>query len=118
MSYLKTRFSNFLLKLRKITHNISSSTCKWIPLPPLNKEWTDKEVYKYFKLTEDEIKLIKETKINGYKDLIPEKDKNKINNDKKLIEELNNIIDSDGDIEIEKKIKNQKSKKNNLIKNK
>ena len=31
LSYLKTRFSNFLLKLRKVTHNISSSTCKWIP---------------------------------------------------------------------------------------
>jgi hypothetical protein len=71
LSYLKTRFSNFLLKLRKVTHNISSSTCKWIPLPPLNKEWNDEEVYKFFKLSEDEIKLIKETKISGYNDIKP-----------------------------------------------
>ena len=68
-SYLKTRFSNFLLKMRKITHNISENTCKWIPLPPLNKEWYDEDVYKYFKLSEDEIKLIKETIIVGYKDI-------------------------------------------------
>jgi len=71
LSYLKTRFSNFLLKLRKVTHNISSSTCKWIPLPPLNKVWNNEEVYKYFNLTEDEKKLIKETKISGYNDVKP-----------------------------------------------
>ena len=43
------------LSLRKMSHNLSSDTCKWIPLPPLNKEWTDEEVYKYFKLSEEEI---------------------------------------------------------------
>jgi hypothetical protein len=37
-------------------------------LPHLDREWTDEEVYKYFKLTKEEIKLIKETKIIGYKD--------------------------------------------------
>ena len=71
LSYLKTRFSNFLLKLRKVTHNISSSTCKWIPLPQLDREWNDEEIYKYFKLSEDEIKLIKETNINGYNNIKP-----------------------------------------------
>ena len=66
LSYLKTRFVNFLLKLRKPTHNISENTCKWIPLPPLNKDWTDDKVYKYYKLTEDDIKIINETIIIGY----------------------------------------------------
>jgi hypothetical protein len=70
LSYLQTRFANFLLKLRKITHNISENTCKWIPLPPLNKEWTDDEVYKHFNLSEDDIKLINETNIVGYKDIV------------------------------------------------
>ena len=56
-----------MLSLRKISQDINESTCKWIPLVPLNKEWTDNEVYKYFKLSEEEIKLVKETKINGYK---------------------------------------------------
>lgn len=70
LSYLQTRFANFLLKLRKITHNISENTCKWIPLPPLNKEWTDEEVYKHFKLSEDDIKLINDTNIVGYKNIV------------------------------------------------
>ena len=71
LSYMKCKLPNFMLSLRKISQDISESTCKWIPLLPLNKEWTDEEVYKYFKLSEDEIKLIKETKINGYNDIKP-----------------------------------------------
>ena len=71
LSYMKCKLPNFMLSLRKISQHINESTCKWIPLPPLNKEWNDKEVFKYFKLSEDEIKLIKETKINGYNDIKP-----------------------------------------------
>ena len=69
LSYMKCKFPNFMLSLRKISQHTSSFTCKWIPLPPLNKEWNDEEVYKHFKLSEDEIKLIKETKISGYNDI-------------------------------------------------
>ena len=68
LSYLKCKLPNFMLSLRKISQHINISVCKWIPLIPLNKIWTDEEVYKYFKLSEDEIKLIKETKINGFND--------------------------------------------------
>jgi 16S rRNA G966 N2-methylase RsmD len=70
LSYMRCRLPNMLLSLRKISQNISSDTCKWIPLPPLNKEWTDDEVYKHFNLSEDDIKLINETNIVGYKDII------------------------------------------------
>ena len=69
LSYMKCRLPNLLLSLRKISQNISKDTCKWIPLPSLNKEWTDEEVYKYFKLSEEEIKIVKETKIIGYKEI-------------------------------------------------
>jgi site-specific DNA-methyltransferase (adenine-specific) len=71
LSYMKCKLPNFMLSLRKISQDISESTCKWIPLPPLNKDWTDEEVYKYFELLKDEIKLIKETKISGYNDIKP-----------------------------------------------
>jgi site-specific DNA-methyltransferase (adenine-specific) len=67
LSYMKCKLPNFMLSIRKSSQDISESTCKWIPLPPLNKEWNDEEIYKYFKLSEDEIKLVKETKIIGYK---------------------------------------------------
>ena len=70
VSYMRCRLPNFMLSLRKPSQDISESTCKWIPLPPLNKEWTDEEVYKHFKLSEDDIKLINDTNIIGYKNIV------------------------------------------------
>ena len=59
-SYLKCKMPNFMLSLRKITHHTSKSTCKWIPMVPINTNiiWTDELVYKYFNLTNDDIKII------------------------------------------------------------
>ena len=62
LSYMKCKLPNFMLSLRKQSQDINENTCKWIPLPTLDKEWTDKTVYKYFKLTPEEIKLVKEKK--------------------------------------------------------
>jgi len=70
VSYLKCKLPNFMLSIRKLSQDISENTCKWIPLPTLDKEWTDEDIYKYFKLTTEEINLVKETKISGYKDPI------------------------------------------------
>ena len=68
LSYLKCRLPNFILGLRKISQHVNESTCRWIPLPPLNREWNDSEVYKYFQLDQSEIDLVKNTKIIGYDD--------------------------------------------------
>ena len=70
LSYIKCRLPNFMLSLRKSSQHNNEDVCKWIPLPPLNKEWTDEEVYKHFKLSEDDIKLINATNIIGYKNII------------------------------------------------
>ena len=78
LSYMKCRLPNFMLSLRKNSQHTSASTCKWIPLPSLNKEWTDEEVYKYFKLSEHDIKLINDTHIVGYKNI---KQPNILNNE-------------------------------------
>jgi site-specific DNA-methyltransferase (adenine-specific) len=67
LSYMKSKLCNFMLSLRKISQDINESTCKWIPLPTLDKVWTDEEVYKFFKLTKEDINLINETNIIGYK---------------------------------------------------
>ena len=56
LSYMKCKLPNFILSVRKISQYINEASCKWIPLPPLNKDCNDEEVYKYFKLSEDEIK--------------------------------------------------------------
>jgi len=66
-SYLKCKLPNILLGLRKISQHINGNVCKWIPLPPLDKIWTNEKIYKYYKLTKEDIKLITATKIVGYK---------------------------------------------------
>jgi len=65
-SYLKCRLPNFMLTLRKLTQQISRESCKWIPLPPLNRIWTDAAVYAYFNLTADNIKMVNDAVIIGY----------------------------------------------------
>ena len=67
---MKCRLPNCMLSLRKNSQHTCASTCKWIPLPPLNKEWNDEEVYKHFNLLEDDIKLINDTNIVGYKNIV------------------------------------------------
>jgi len=67
LSYIKCRLPNFMLSQIKNSQDISEFTCKWIPLPPLDRIWTDDEVYKYFKLTNDDIQLVNDTNIIGYK---------------------------------------------------
>ena len=57
-SYFTTRFFRFLVSLRKITQNAFRSTYEWVPVQLWNREWTDKELYKKYGLTADEIKYI------------------------------------------------------------
>lgn len=67
LSYMKLRLPNFMLMLRKISQHISASTCKWIPLPSLDRIWeTDNQIYEYFNLTQEHIDLIEQTTIKGY----------------------------------------------------
>lgn len=70
LSYMKCRLPNFMLSIRKNSQDIQEQSIKWIPLPPLNKEWTDEEVYKHFNLLEEDIKLINDTNIVGYKNIV------------------------------------------------
>lgn len=66
LSYLCLRLPNLMLKLRKNSQHISTAL-KWIPLPPLDQIWTDDRVYEYFELTPEEISIIENTPIVGYK---------------------------------------------------
>jgi len=58
VTYMNTKFCNFMLSLRKNTQNMKPDTCKWIPLIDLSKSWTDEELYKEFNLTQEEIEII------------------------------------------------------------
>jgi len=58
LSYMDTKFCNYLLSLRKNTQDIKPDTCKWIPLVPFDREWTDEQLFEYFDLTLEERNLI------------------------------------------------------------
>jgi len=61
MSYLKTDFVNYMLSIRKISQDISKNTCKWIPLIPFDRIWTNDMIYNHFNITKNEIDLINST---------------------------------------------------------
>ena len=56
--YLNTKFSNKILSIRKVSQGIKGDTCKWIPMVPFDREWTDEMLYEYFNLTQEEIEII------------------------------------------------------------
>lgn len=58
VSYMACKLPNLLLGLRKVSQDINVSTCKWIPLPPLDRIWTDDAVTAYYKLSPNQIALL------------------------------------------------------------
>lgn len=56
--YIGTKFFHFLLGLKKITQHTTSKTYSFIPIQDFSKSWTDEELYKKYKLTQDEIDYI------------------------------------------------------------
>lgn len=58
ISYMDTKFCNFFLSLRKKTQNMKPDTCKWIPIVPFDREWTDEQLFDYFELSEGERNIV------------------------------------------------------------
>ena len=50
LSYLDTKFANHMLSVRKISQHINEDVCKWIPLVPLDRIWTDDNVCEFLKI--------------------------------------------------------------------
>ena len=62
LSYLKTRFFRFMLRMRTISQHITRENYMWVPdLEDYSKEWNDRELYTHFNLTQEEITLIENT---------------------------------------------------------
>ncbi len=57
-SYYRTKFFRFIVSLRKITQDALKQTYTWVPVQKWDREWTDKELYKKYKLSTDEINHI------------------------------------------------------------
>ncbi len=56
--YLKTKFARFLILQAAASINLSKATYSFVPLLDFTKEWTDKTLYKRYKLSLDEIDYI------------------------------------------------------------
>jgi len=52
-SYLETATVNLLLSIRKISQDISDNTVRWIPLVPLDRDWTEDMVRTYLGIDPD-----------------------------------------------------------------
>jgi site-specific DNA-methyltransferase (adenine-specific) len=57
-AYYRTKFFRFLISLRKITQHAGRATYTWVPQQSWDREWTDRELYKKYKLTKVEIAFI------------------------------------------------------------
>jgi site-specific DNA-methyltransferase (adenine-specific) len=56
--YMKTKFFRFMMLLAKNNHNMSKDVFQFVPLQNLDKKWTDKQLYKKYKLSAEEINFI------------------------------------------------------------
>ncbi len=58
--YLSTKFSRFLIHLRKITQDFTKDRLMFVPYLKMNKEYSDKDLFKKFNIDNNEIKFIEE----------------------------------------------------------
>ena len=59
-SYLRTRFTRFLVSLRKSTQDAPRHVYSFVPDLPLDQSWTDAKLYQRYGLTPDEIAFVEE----------------------------------------------------------
>ncbi|NLI64976.1 MAG: restriction endonuclease, partial [Bacteroidales bacterium] len=58
ISYISTKFFRLLLETKKTTQHGSRKVYQFVPLQDFSKPWTDEELYKKYKLTQEEIDYI------------------------------------------------------------
>lgn len=58
LSYLKTKFFRALVAIRKQDQGSSKAVYHYVPIQDFSKSWTDEELYKKYRLTDDEINFI------------------------------------------------------------
>lgn len=60
-SYMMCKFPRFMLRTTYSSAHISQNNFVFVPMMDFNRKWTDGDLYTYFSLSEDEIRLIEET---------------------------------------------------------
>lgn len=57
-AYLRTRFVRFLVSLRKATQHATRDVYTFVPEVPLDRTWTDSDLYARYDITDEEIEFI------------------------------------------------------------
>lgn len=57
-AYMRTRFVRFLVSLRKLTQNITRSSYRFVPALPMNRLWTDADLYRRYGISDSEVSFI------------------------------------------------------------
>ena len=57
-AYLRTKFVRFLVHQRKVSQHTTSDSYLFVPDIPMDREWTDADLYKRYQLTDEEIAYI------------------------------------------------------------
>lgn len=58
LTYMKTKFFRFMVSLIKNTQDCTQKVYQFVPMQDFSKPWTDKELYKKYILTQEEIDFI------------------------------------------------------------
>lgn len=58
ITYLRTKFFRCMVGIRKQTQNSSAKDYHYVPMQDFSKPWTDKELYKKYNLSQEEIDFI------------------------------------------------------------
>ena len=64
---LNSKLYTYILSTSKFTGFFNHATLRLLPLLDLTRDWSDQEIYRHFKLTQKEINLIEDTKIEDVK---------------------------------------------------
>lgn len=57
-AFMRTRLVRFLVSLRKITQNMTRDSYAFVPAVPLDRTWSDADLYERYLLTDPEIEFI------------------------------------------------------------
>lgn len=57
-AYMRTRFVRFLVSLRKITQNITRDSYRFVPRLPMNRLWSDADLYERYGITPTQVAFI------------------------------------------------------------
>ena len=57
-SYIRTKFFRFMVMLKKSSQHAAAAVYSFVPVQDFSKPWTDAELYKKYKLTDQEIEFI------------------------------------------------------------